>query len=152
MPGNRVEEIIGQVTELAKEYYRLTSRPLGVTGEVGEFQAATLLGLQLCDARTAGYDAVSPDRSIRYQIKARVLQDGKRGGRVSRIDVGKEFDAVLLVLMSEDYEVVGIYEASRDAVVSALTRPGSRSRNERGALSVQQFIKISRPVWPRPVG
>ena len=151
MERERVREIIGQVIDLAVEYHRLTDRPLGVTGEVGEFQAATLLGLRLCDARTAGHDAVSPDSSIRYQIKARVLQDGKRGGRVSRIDVSKEFDAVLLVLMREDYEVVGIYEASRDAVVNALARPGSLSRNERGALSVQQFIKISRPVWPRPV-
>lgn len=101
-----------------------------------------------CDVRTAGYDAVSPDSRIRYQVKARVLQEGKRSGRVSGIDVGKEFDAVLLVLMREDYEVVGIYEASRDAVVSALARPGSRSRNERGALSIQQFIKIGRQVWP----
>jgi hypothetical protein len=150
MGRDRVRDIIGQVIELAIEYHRLTGRPLGVTGEVGEFRAATLLGLRLCDARTAGYDAVSPDGKIRYQVKARVLQDGKRGGRLSRLDVSKEFDAVLLVLMRENYEVVGIYEASRDAVVSALTLPGSRSRNEKGALSVQQFIKVGRSVWPRP--
>ncbi len=45
-------------TPLAAEYYRLTSKPLGVTGEVAEYVAAELLGLALAPARTAGYDAV----------------------------------------------------------------------------------------------
>ena len=35
-----IEEILTQVKPLAVAYYRLTGKPLGVTGEVGEFEVA----------------------------------------------------------------------------------------------------------------
>lgn len=53
----RVEDIIAQVKPLAAKYRRLTGKPLGITGEIGEQEVACLLGLQLAPARTAGYDA-----------------------------------------------------------------------------------------------
>jgi hypothetical protein len=40
----RVREILATVKPLAVEYYRLTGKPLGVTGEVAENIAADLLG------------------------------------------------------------------------------------------------------------
>lgn len=55
-----VEEILGAVKKLASRYKKLASKPLGVTGEVAEYNVATLLGLELAEARTAGYDAVGP--------------------------------------------------------------------------------------------
>ena len=49
MRGNeaRVREILAKVKPLAVEYYRLTGKPLGVTGEVAEYVAAEILGLTL---------------------------------------------------------------------------------------------------------
>ena len=46
MRGNeaRVREILAKVKPLAVEYYRLTGKPLGVTGEVAEYVAAEILG------------------------------------------------------------------------------------------------------------
>lgn len=101
-------------------------------------------------ARWAGHDAVGPD-GRRYQIKGRCLLPGyKPGQRVGSIDISKEFDAVLLVLLDGDLDATEIHEADRDAVVAALIRPGSRACNERGALSVSTFRRIGRPVWRRP--
>ena len=59
----RVRDILAVVKPLAAEYYRLTGKPLGVTGEVAEYVAAETLGLVLANARTPGYDAIpnSPD-------------------------------------------------------------------------------------------
>ena len=48
-----VEEILGAVKKLASRYKKLTGKPLGVTGEVAEYNVATLLGLELAE-RTAG--------------------------------------------------------------------------------------------------
>ena len=45
--GARVREILAAVKPLAAEYYRLTGKPLGVTGEIAEYIAAKLLGLEL---------------------------------------------------------------------------------------------------------
>lgn len=54
----RLKEIIASVRPLAAEYYRLTKKSLGVTGEVAEYFAAEYLGLKLAVARTNGYDAI----------------------------------------------------------------------------------------------
>ena len=63
----------------------------------------------------------------------------KPGQRLGRIDITKEFDAVLLVLLNEDFEATAIYEADRSAVIGALTTPGSQARNMKGALGVSKF-------------
>ena len=71
---DRVREILASVKPLAVEYYRLTGKPLGVTGEVAEYVAAEVLGLELAPARMAGHDATRtrPDGTVeRIQIKGR---------------------------------------------------------------------------------
>jgi hypothetical protein len=40
-------------------------------------------------------------------------------------------------------------EATRAAVEDALMEPGSKARNERGALSVSKFKSIGIEVWNR---
>ena len=59
------------------------------------------------------------------------------------------WDKVLLVLLDIDLEALVIYEASRAKVRAALEAPGSRARNERGALAISKFKAISRVVWQR---
>lgn len=149
MAQDRVMELLLQAKLLAQEYRALTGKPLGITGEVAEYEAARLLKIELTPARNAGYDAVGPMDSRRYQIKGRcVLQSSKRQ-RLGGIDITKEFDSVLLVLLDENFNAQAINEADRPDVVSALTRPGSRSRNERNAMSVSLFKRIGRNVWSR---
>src|SRR6266403_3575673 len=147
--SERILAILAKATRLAREYRALTGKPLGITGEVAEYEAAGLMRLKLMPARTVGYDAVRAD-GLRFEIKGRCLLPGhKPGQRMGKIDVKRKFDAVLLVLMDEKLDAVAIYEASRRSVVAALTAPGSRSRNERGALPVNKFKRIARPVWNR---
>ncbi len=50
-------ELISQTKALAKRYYSLTGRPLGVIGEIAEFEAARLLGLELAPVREPSVDA-----------------------------------------------------------------------------------------------
>ena len=144
------KDILAEVKALAVEYWELTGKPLGVTGEIGEFEAAEKIGLELEAARSVGYDAVrrkGPYRRI--QIKSRWKRDGKNWGRVSRIDISKEFDSVMLVLTRGEYEVHEIWEAGRDAVIGRLTASGSKARNERGQMGVSQFKSIAKKVWPK---
>ena len=71
-------ELLEQVKKLAGEYYRLTGKPLGVTGEVGEYEAARILGLDLAEARTAGYDATDISRNKRRALDVpKVKQIGR---------------------------------------------------------------------------
>jgi hypothetical protein len=143
-------EIIDEARDLARRYYKLTGRSLGMTGEIGEVEAARLLGLELEPVRTAGLDARDPRTGRQYQIKARAWGvDGRRKSqRMGTIKRTHVFDAVLLVLMDDAYRATEILEAGRSAVLDALEAPGSVARNKRSQLAVSGFRRIGRRVWP----
>lgn len=123
-------DILADVKKLAIEYYELTGKPLGVTGEIAEVEAADKLGLELAEARTEGYDAIrrKGKRPTRIQIKGRRILDGKPlyQGRVSKIDLTKPFDTVALVLLDQRYNAVEIWEAPRAKVEARITAPVPR--------------------------
>jgi hypothetical protein len=147
--------IISKIREVAIEYYRLTGKPLGVTGEIAEYEAATLLGLELCDAREAGYDArrVVDGRVERLQIKGRCFQGKPNPGeRVGKIDFKHEWEATLLVMMDAAFAPFAIYEAPRDKLRAVLERPGSKARTERGQMSISQFKAVGVLVWSAQAG
>ena len=140
--------LIGQARDVALAYRRLTGRPLGVTGEVGEYEAIRLLGLELAPVRAPGFDAVDAS-GRRYQVKARCIPYGaSKSQRLGSIKINSPWDSVLLVLLTEELTAEAIWEADREAVIAALSAPGSKARNERGALAVSKFKSIGRCVWP----
>jgi hypothetical protein len=151
--AKRIKEILAAVKPLAAEYYRLTGKPLGVTGEVAEYVAAEKLKLILVPPRTAGHDAIrkTPQGDQRIQIKGRAFgEDSKPSQRLGRIKSGAACDRVLLVLLDNTtLEPVTMWEAPYDAVVARLAVPGSKSRNARGSMSVRDFKRIAQPIWPK---
>lgn len=105
MTQSNLDEI-GLALEMAKEAARmcrsLTGRPLGITGEVAEFEAARLLDLELADVRQAGHDAVRHDggNRVRIQIKGRrIAGDAKPGQRIGGIRFNHDWDRVLIVIL-----------------------------------------------------
>lgn len=152
MADDEIGMLLAEAKRLAKRYRALTGKPLGITGEVAEYEAARLLGLELTPARQAGFDATEPvgRTARRLQIKGRCLPcNAKRGQRVGTIDLTKAWDAVLLVLLDEDLEATEIFEAERAAIERTLMAPGSKARNERHSLAVSKFKSIGRRRWPR---
>ena len=149
---NEIADILADAKSLARKYRNLTGKPLGITGEVAEFSAAAILGLELADARQSGYDAVRRHngQSTRIQIKGRCIPaKANPGQRLGRIQLDKAWDTVLLVIMDEDLEILSMVEAERPDIEQALLTPGSKARNERGALSIGKFKSIGREVWNR---
>jgi len=141
----KIGDLLEQARQLACAYKHLTGRPLGITGEVAEYEAARLLGLELAEARTPGYDALRG--AARIQIKGRVLgPDAKPGQRLGAIKLDHPWDSVMFVSLDEDLQPTGIWEADRANIEAALTRTDAKSR-KRGALSVAEFKKIGRRVW-----
>ncbi len=147
---SEVMRLLAEGKKIARAFYQATGKPLGITGEVAEYEAARILGVELTPARQAGYDAIEHVEGLqrRLQIKGRrVPRKYKPGQRLGSIRMNHEWDAVLLVLLDPAFEAFEIYDADRPAVVAALTAPGSRARNERGALSVSKFKSIGRLRW-----
>lgn len=147
-----IMDILKQAKRLAQQYRALTGKPLGITGEVAEYEAARILNLKLTAARQSGYDAIETrdGKTHRFQIKGRcVLPDSSKSQRLGSIDVEKEWDSVLLVLLDENFDATEIHEAERVPVLTALSAPGSKARNERCALAVTKFKAIGRLRWRR---
>lgn len=97
----RVMRLLKEAKLLAREYYSLTGKPLGVTGEVAEYEAARILGVELTPARQAGYDAIerTDGATKKLQIKGRCLQENcKPGQRLGSFRTEHDWDAVLMVL------------------------------------------------------
>lgn len=148
---SEIAELLKKAKILARKYRALTGKPLGITGEVAEFAAATILRLDLVTARQSGYDAIrrNGEKETKIQIKGRCFpENAKPGQRVGGIKLNRVWDSVLLVLMDDTFEVLEIYEAKRAAIKKALLATGSKARNERGALSVEKFKSIGWLVWP----
>jgi len=148
-----VLDLLAKAKLLARQYYELTGKPLGVTGEVAEYEAARLLGITLASARQAGYDAteIIAGQTRTLQIKGRCLPRGcTPGQRLGSIQPQKEWDAVLMVLLDSTFSATEIWEADRVPILAALAAPGSRARNERGALAVAKFKSIGRLRWSLP--
>jgi hypothetical protein len=92
---DEVFQILRDAKVLARRYYHLTGKPLGVTGEIAEFEAARILDLELELARQAGYDATETrdGLTLKIQIKGRYFPNVKlRGGRLGSIDLKQPFD------------------------------------------------------------
>jgi hypothetical protein len=148
----KLHQLLAEVKSIAARYYAATGRPLGVTCEVGEYEAAARLGLTLAPVRTPAFDATrrTHNGEERIQIKTRAVTASQRyRGRCPSIKFDKPFESVVLVLLDkESYDPIEIWEAPRDDVFAHLTKPGSRSRNERGSMGLSQFKSIAKRVWP----
>lgn len=146
---------MAQTRKLAADYRRATGQPLPVTSEIANYDAATLLGLELIQPSPGGYDALGKSgerEGIRYQIKGRAIFDESKGGqRLGQLKLEQEWDAVLLVLLDEEYEPFEIHEAEREVIEETLQESDSK-RSKRGAMSIARFKNISRLVWTREEG
>ncbi len=141
-----IGKVLNTARRAAVQYKRLTGKPLGITGEVAEYEAARILELTLTEARQEGFDARKGGKRI--QIKGRVLgKNAGAGQRIGTIRLDKKWDSVVLVLLDEQFLPTEIYEAGRKKIKAALIAPGSKARNERGQLSVSKFKSIGRPIW-----
>lgn len=87
MDLNEVGAILERARRAAIDYYELTGKPLGITGEYGEYVAAERLGLELAEARTAGYDATDQSRR-RIQIKARSFHGTRSSSANALVQLG----------------------------------------------------------------
>lgn len=141
----QIEDLLNRAKKLAVEYKKLTGKPLGITGEIGEFTAAKLLGLKLTEARQAGYDAIG-DNQEKIQIKTRCLNEIK-GYRLGKLSKNQEWDSVIFVRLNSDYEPISIHKSNRKKVIEELDRSGSKTRNNRGLIGVRKFISMSTEIW-----
>lgn len=148
-PAQRVKEILSDAKALAVEYYQLTGKPLGVTGELAEYVVAQTLGLELAPPRTPGYDATRTrdGKTECVQIKGRAF-NSSNSQKLSKFNTAKPCDVAMMALLDTGtLDAKEIWEAPFSAIAKRLGDPGSKAR-ERGVLSVGDFKRIGTRVYP----
>lgn len=149
----QVDKLMAEARRLAAEYRRATGRTLAISGEIAVSDVIGCLGLALAPAEAEGYDVVrnlADGRCERLLVKARaVFNDGRRPHRLGQLKLDKAWDALVLVLMNEDYEALEIVEAPRQAIETALAEA---KPNKRGTLSVGRVRLIGQVLWTREGG
>lgn len=152
-----VDKLISQARQLAADYRRATGKVLpGVSGEIAEHDAAEQLKLTLVEDRSCGWDAVGdedgPLAGERVLLKGRTIFDeSKSGQRIGQLKTDKDWDALILVLMDEEYQSYEIYHLPREEVDKAVDQT-SAARRKRGALSIARARIVGRLLWTREFG
>ena len=85
MADDHLMDLLRDAKGIAQKYRTLTGKPLGITGEVAEYEAARILGVELTKARQAGYDATeniwnAPEVTGQRSLFAPRLQSRTKSG------------------------------------------------------------------------
>lgn len=151
-----VNRLIAETRRLAAEYRKATGKALPVSSEIAKHDACTCLSLEPVEAgQEGGYDAVGKHpawQGLRCQVKGRAIFDeSKSGQRVGQLKLDRQWDAVVLVLMNEEFISQEMYMAHRDEIEDELKDAESKRKN-RGAMSVARFKHLGRLVWTQVDG
>lgn len=149
-------KLVTEARRLAAEYRKATGKPLGISGEIAEFDAADLLDLEILQQKPGGYDAVGKSgirEGKRIQIKGRaVFDESKSRQRIGQLKTDQDWDSLVLVIMDDEYVTTEIFEADREVIENALDESADSNRKKRGALSLAKFKHIAQRVWTREHG
>jgi uncharacterized protein (UPF0147 family) len=148
-----VDKLIAETRRIAKEYRLATGKTLPVTPEIAINDAISILELTPNDEKIPGYDAIYEhgDERLKVQIKGRVIFNEKRQGhRIGQLKVEQEWDAIVLVIMNDDFLPEEIYMAKRENIMAELEE--KQKSNKKGAMTVAKFKLISELVWTEQNG
>ena len=116
-----VDKLITETQRIASEYRKATGKILPVVPEIVINDAISILKLTLNNDNRLPYDAVMEQDGdkIRIQVKSRAIFNEKRQGhRIGQLKLKQDWDAILLVIMNEQFFLKDIYMAGRDAIMN----------------------------------
>ena len=136
------DQLIENIIGLSLEYKKRFGKNLGITGEIGEVKASNLLKLKRALGNiNEGFDSIDLGGQ-RVQIKTRIhLRNSERTSAFTNFN----FDYALLVLLSDEYELIKIYKASCIDIQKEI----EEQTYKRPALSISSFIKIANCIYPQ---
>ncbi len=141
-----IDKLMTEARRLAREYRAATGKTLPISAEIAVNDAISLLGLKPAENATSGHDAVMHygEQELKVQVKGRAILNNNRGGhRLGKLKPEQDWDAIILVIMDEDYESREMYFADRETVIPA----SAETHNKRGSISLARFKNIGRLIW-----
>ncbi len=144
-----VDKLITETRRIASEYRKATGKILPVTPEIAINDAISILKLTPNNDNRLPYDAVMErdGKKIRIQVKGRaIFNEKKQGHRIGQLKLEQDWDAIVLVIMDEEFFPQELYMANRDVIMNELEGKDS-SQNRKGAMTIAKFKVIADLVW-----
>lgn len=149
-----MEKLYTETRSIAARFRHTMGKNIGgITSELAAYDAARLLGLELCSEQEFGYNAIGAEsyKGKKVLIKGRaIFKDQKSRQRLGQIKLNIEWDLILLVLLDDNFEPQEIYLATHDKINDVLN--DNESGKRKGPMSVAKFKAISTLVWCEPDG
>lgn len=142
-----VDKLTAEARKLAVEYREATGKILPISAEIAINDAIRLVDLTPAERGTQGHDALMDceNELLKVQIKGRaILQENKSGHRLGQLKLEQDWDAIILVVMNDQFESEEIYYCHRDQIEDALA---DSTPNKRGSLSLAKFKIIADLIW-----
>ncbi len=147
-----VDTLIKETRRIASEYRKTTGKTLAVTPEIALHDAISLLEMtpaEKDDAHDAYLDY--DNKQLRVLIKGRAIFDEKlKGQRIGQLKLEQEWDAVVLVIMDDEFMPQEIYLVQRDTFLEQLGEKQSVSK--KGAMTIAKFKLIGELIWTQRDG
>jgi len=144
-----MEKLYTETRSIAARFRHTMGKNIGgITSELAAYDAARLLGLELCSEQEFGYNAVGAEsyQGQKVLIKGRaIFKDQKSRQRLGQIKLNIDWDIILLVLLDDNFEPQEIYLATHAEISDILNDKGAGKR--KGPISVAKFKAISMLVW-----
>lgn len=115
-------------------------------GDYAEWLVSKLFGLQLTDSTVEkGFDAVD-SRGRKYQVKSRVVKDLQRNTSFDIADIENQFDFLVGVFFSQDFQLLGIIKVPYD-IVKELGSQTTKRFSFRWSKKVAEDDRIEKLLW-----
>ena len=146
-----VDKLITETRRIASEYRKATGKILPVTPEIAINDAVSILKLTPNNDNNLPFDATLQleSKTLKVQIKGRAIFNEKRQGhRLGQLKLEQDWDAVILVIMNDEFMPQEIYMAERDVILDEL----GDNANKKGAMTVAKFKIIADLLWTEDAG
>ena len=146
-----VDKLITETRRIASEYRKATGKILPVTPEIAINDAVSILKLTPNNDNNLPFDATLQleNKTLKVQIKGRAIFNEKRQGhRLGQLKLEQDWDAVVLVIMNDEFMPQEIYMAERDVILDEL----GDNANKKGAMTVAKFKIIADLLWTEDAG
>jgi len=144
-----MEKLYTETRSIAARFRHTMGKNIGgITSELAAYDAARLLGLELCSEQEVGYNAVGAKNysGQKILVKGRaIFKDQKSRQRLGQIKLNVNWDLILLVLLDDSFEPQEIYLATHAEIAEILG--DKEGVKKKGPISVAKFKAISQLVW-----
>ena len=149
MISDEIIEKLNSAIKTSLEFEQVTKKQLNITSIVGEVLACKAHDLKLViDDINEGFDALDKDGK-RVQIKTRRFKgvNSAMTGPLLNKNFETPFDYAVLILLKENYELLGSYKLSSDSINKHFERINENritiGKQKRKTMAISQFMKLA---------